>query len=115
MIRRAYPPDSHGNDPAFDPGCVVRHKRYGYRGVVVEVDVRCQASDTWYQNNQTQPNREQPWYHVLVDESSGTTYPAQENLDPDLSGEPIKHPWLEAFFSGFEGGRYIRNDQPWPS
>jgi len=116
MIMNTYPLDSEGSEPAFDPGCVVRHKRYGYRGVVVEADAQCKASDAWYEKNQTQPSREQPWYHVLVDGSGGaTTYPAQENLELDLSGDPIEHPWLEAFFSGFEDGRYIRNDQPWPS
>ena len=55
--------------PVFESGQLVRHRRYGYRGVVVDRDEFCQADDEWYSKNQTQPNRDQPWYHVLVDGS----------------------------------------------
>lgn len=99
--------------PLFKRGQLVRHKRYGYRGVVVEYDLTCQASEIWYQSNQTQPSRDQPWYHVLVDQSNQNTYAAQSNLEPDSSDEPVEHPLLDYFFKGFEDGFYIRNDQPW--
>lgn len=100
--------------PLFEPGQLVRHRRYGYRGVVVDGDASCQADDAWYQKNQTQPDRDQPWYHVLVDGTSTCTYAAEENLEPDPSGLPISHPLLPHFFGAFEDGHYIRNDQPWP-
>lgn len=109
---QSLPPDDV--QPIFSPGELVKHRRYGYRGVVVDVDRGCQASEQWYWKNQTQPSRDQPWYHVLVDGSSTTTYSAQENLTPDPLGEPIEHPWLEYFFGRFEHGRYSRNDRPWP-
>jgi len=99
--------------PAFDAGQVIKHRRYGYRGVIVDMTPRCEASEQWYQNNQTQPGRDQPWYHVLVDGSSATTYPAQENLEADTSGAPIEHPLLGYFFTAFESGKYVRNDRPW--
>ncbi|MGB0744921.1 MAG: hemimethylated DNA-binding YccV-like domain-containing protein, partial [Opitutales bacterium] len=35
-------------------GCVVCHRLYGYRGVVVSVDPYCMAGDTWYHSNKTQ-------------------------------------------------------------
>jgi heat shock protein HspQ len=101
--------------PMFSPGQLVRHKRYGYRGVVVDYDPTCQASDEWYRSNQTQPDRNQPWYHVLVHGTSTVTYAAQTSLDADASGEPVVHPLVSAFFSGFTGEQYIRNDRPWPS
>jgi heat shock protein HspQ len=100
--------------PLFQPGQLVRHKRYGYRGVVVDYDLTCQASDEWYQSNQTQPEPKQPWYHVLVDQSDATTYPAQSSLKIDGNTEPITHPLTEYFFSHFANGRYTRNAQPWP-
>ena len=50
----------------FEIGDTVRHRRYGYRGIIVERDLSCKASDDWYLGNRTQPEREQPWYHVLV-------------------------------------------------
>ncbi len=93
--------------PRFEPGQLVRHKRYGYRGVVVGADPCCRADDEWYYSNQTQPDRDQPWYHVLVDGSATTSYPAQENLEPDPTGEPIDHPLLDHFFTGFRDGRYV--------
>ena len=116
MIRMKQPSDSSHRarpDPLFEPGQLVRHKRYEYRAVIVDVDPRCMASDQWYKNNQTQPDRAQPWYHVLVDGSANVTYPAQENLEPDLTGLPVDHPLIDHFFDGFHHGRYLRNGEPW--
>ena len=100
--------------PAFREGDVVRHRRYGYRAVVVSVDLTCKADDSWYQANLTQPNRKQPWYHVLVDGDGSVRYAAQTSLQADGTGLPIAHPLLPAFFSEFEDGAYQRNDNPWP-
>ena len=100
--------------PVFHPGQLVQHRRYGYRGVVVDRDESCQADEQWYHKNQTQPDRNQAWYHVLVDGSSTCTYAAAENLVADLSELPIHHPLLPHFFSDFKDGAYIRNDEPWP-
>jgi len=99
--------------PRFAPGDLVYHKRYHYRGVIVAADPECRAGDAWYQKNQTKPHRNQPWYHVLVDGAAHTTYVAQSNLEPDALGEPVQHPLLEHFFSGFDGRRYERNDREW--
>lgn len=100
--------------PIFQPGQLVRHRRYKYRGVVVDVDSSCQADDQWYAKNQTQPDRDQPWYHVLVHGTATCTYAAAENLEADPSPAPIIHPLLTHFFSEFQDGAYIRNDEPWP-
>ena len=98
----------------FVPGELVCHVRYYYRGVVVDTDFMCVADEGWYQSNKTQPEKDQPWYHVLVHESGSITYPAQSSLKLDESGEQIIHPLLDQFFSGFEEGRYVRNAIPWP-
>lgn len=97
----------------FAPGQLIRHRRYRYRGVVVDLDLECRASQAWHQSNQTQPRRDQPWYHVLVDESSHTTYVAQENLMPDASGGEVLHPLVSKFFKAFRDGCYVRNAEPW--
>ena len=101
--------------PRFFPGDLVLHVRYQYRGLVVACDPRFMADEKWYRSNKTQPDKDQPWYHVLVHESASSTYPADSSLELDDSDEPITHPLLDQFFSGFEEGRYIRNDIPWPS
>ena len=41
MIRNAQEPPPERPKPAFTPGQMVKHKRYGYRGVIVEVDPQC--------------------------------------------------------------------------
>ncbi|QDU64354.1 Heat shock protein HspQ [Planctomycetes bacterium Pan216] len=105
--------DESARDARFQPGALVKHRRYGYRGVVVAVDLRCMADDAWYQKNKTQPSRDQPWYHVLVDKGQHTTYAAEENLSRDDLSVPIDHPWIELFFLAFSHGAYVRNDRPW--
>lgn len=99
--------------PRFEVGDLVRHRRYGYRGVVVELDIECQAPESWYQSNRTQPLRQQPWYHVLVHGSATATYAAQDNLESDDSDEPVDHPLVELYFEPLVGEQYVRNDQPW--
>ena len=101
--------------PVFEPGQLVRHRRYGYRGVVVARDDSCQADDAWYARNQTQPDQNQPWYHVLVDGSSSCTYAAAENLVTDSIALPVTHPFVSLFFSAFRNGVYVRNDKLWPA
>ena len=93
---------------AFAVGMLVVHKRFGYRGVVVDVDPCFQLSDRWYEEvARSRPPRDKPWYHVLVDDADHMTYVAERHLGPDTTGEPIRHPMLVEFFSEFSGGRYI--------
>jgi len=99
----------------FRPGDLVRHRRYEYRGVVVDLDSHCQAPDEWYWANHTQPDREQPWYHVLVHGTGTVTYAAESSLQEDLLCEPIDHPLLDAFFEEFTGESYVRNSRVWPA
>lgn len=103
--------------PAFHlyyPGQIVEHRRYGYRGLVVDLDFSCLAADAWYRKNASQPPKLQPWYHVLVDGSDAVTYAAESNLEPDSESAPITHPYIGHFFESYQEGIYIRNDNPWP-
>jgi heat shock protein HspQ len=99
----------------YKPGQLIRHKRYGYRGVIVEADLECRADENWYLKNQTQPDRKQPWYHVLISDTDQITYPAQSSLLPDESCQEVHHPLINHFFSQFENNHHIRNNEPWPS
>ena len=100
--------------PVFSIGQMVKHRRYGYRGVVVDYDLTCRANEQWYRSNQTQPERSQPWYHILVSDSEINTYAAESSLVADDLAEPIDHPLIDHFFEDYEGMRYVRNDEPWP-
>ncbi|NQZ56211.1 MAG: heat shock protein HspQ [Lentisphaeraceae bacterium] len=102
-----------GNQCIFNIGDMIRHKRYGYRGVIVAADPCCQAEESWYLANRTQPATDQPWYHVLVHNTLGVTYPAQSNLELDTSDQLISHPLLHMYFNSFHNGHYLRNSEPW--
>ena len=97
-------------DFKFEIGQLVHHKRYGYRGVIYDHDPNCTADPAWYQKNQTQPDRDQPWYHVLVDGGAQTTYVAQSNLEPDETCDPIVHPLIDVVFKTYLEGRYYREN-----
>ena len=93
----------------FSEGTLVHHVRYDYRGVVVKVDKRCQASEVWFRKNRTQPDRDQPWYHVLV-HGGQETYVAQSNLELDISREPISHSEISQIFPTFLEGKYYKQN-----
>jgi heat shock protein HspQ len=93
----------------FGVGQVIRHLRFDYRGVIVDVDATFEGSDEWYdQVARSRPPKDRPWYHVLVHGADHTTYVAERHLALDDSGEPIQHPLLSEYFDEFGDGRYTR-------
>ena len=91
----------------FRVGQPIHHKRFGYRGVIVDVDPVFCGTDAWYEAMATsRPPRDQPWYQVLVHDAPHRTYVAERNLEPDLSGAPIRHPDVARSFERFEDGLY---------
>lgn len=93
---------------AFAIGQLVHHKLYDYRGVVFDIDPCFQGSDEWYDSvARSRPSRNQPWYHVLVDDGQHSTYVAESNLEPDQELQPVHHPALKEHFQDFAGGSYL--------
>ena len=93
----------------FFVGQLVHHKRFGYRGVVFDVDATFQGTDEWYERMAPScPPKAARWYYVLVDEADHTTYVAEPDLDPDILGVPVEHPLVDLFFERFERGRHTR-------
>ncbi len=91
----------------FNVGQLVHHKRFGYRGVVIDVDPEFEGTEEWYNTVAlSRPPKDKPWYHVLVHDADQVTYVAERHLEPDETGEPIKHPALNEFFQVFENGAY---------
>ncbi len=96
-------------NPKFSPGQLVHHRKYDYRGAVVDVDSTFAGTETWYELVAvSRPPKDRPWYHVLVDGAQHMTYVAEQHLEPDVSGEQIEHPALGRFFDRFIDGRYRR-------
>jgi len=92
----------------FSIGQLVHHRLFDYRGVIVDVDATFQGTEGWYEHMaRSRPPKDEPWYHVLVDQAEHTTYVAERNLEPDKRQDPIDHPLRDHFFSDFQNGQYI--------
>ncbi|QJU56520.1 heat shock protein HspQ [Sphingomonas sp. AP4-R1] len=94
----------------FALGDVVRHRLFGFRGVIFDVDPVFANSEEWYASipEEVRPVKDQPFYHLLAEnaESSYVAYVSQQNLEPDGSDEPIDHPAINGLFEPFTDGRY---------
>ena len=55
--------------PRFAIGELIHHRRFDYRGVIVDVDPEFQGTEEWYEQMAvSRPPKDAPWYHVLVDD-----------------------------------------------
>ena len=96
------------SDAKFAIGQIVHHQLFDYRGVIIDVDFQFLGSDEWYEQvARSHPPKNQPWYHVLVDNAIHQTYVAERNLEPGDEITPIHHPLLDYYFSGMENNHYI--------
>lgn len=97
----------------FSIGQIIQHKLFGYRGVIFEIDPVFMLSDEWYQQvAKSRPPRDEPWYHVMVDNAVHTTYVAQQNLDITKDLQPIDHPDIDELLGDYDNERYrIRKQQ----
>jgi heat shock protein HspQ len=99
----------------FGIGQVVRHRVYPFRGVVFDVDPTFSNTDEWYEAipEDIRPSKDQPFYHLLAEnaESEYIAYVSEQNLLPDTSGEPLRHPELNERFASDETGSYRARGQ----
>ena len=93
---------------AFGIGQLIHHRLFDYRGVIFDVDAAFQGTEEWFEKNvgAGNPSKDEPWYHVLIDQDGRIAYVAERNLEADTSDEPVEHPLLENFFTGFNGEHY---------
>ena len=95
----------------FSIGDVVRHRLFPFRGVIYDVDPTFANTEEWWLSipENVRPKKDQPYYHLLA-ENEKTTYEAyvsEQNLLPDETGEPCRHPQVDEYFEGLEDGRYV--------
>lgn len=94
----------------FQIGQVVRHRIYPFRGVIFDVDPTFNHTDEWYESipEDIRPHKNQPFYHLLAenDATEYVAYVSEQNLLPDESGEPIRHPQIDEFFELDTDGNY---------
>jgi heat shock protein HspQ len=98
----------------FTIGQVVRHRLYPFRGVIFDIDPVFANTEEWYQSipAERRPRKDQPFYHLFAEnaETEYVAYVSEQNLLPDTSGEPVRHPQVAEVFEKDDTGSYRRRN-----
>ncbi|MGB8817130.1 MAG: heat shock protein HspQ [Rhizobiaceae bacterium] len=102
---------SKSKNAAYRIGQVVRHRIFPFRGVIFDVDPEFANTEEWYQSipAQVRPNKDQPFYHLYA-ENEATEYVAyvsEQNLLPDETEVPLRHPKIAELFEKTDAGFYV--------
>ena len=100
----------------FAIGQVVRHRIYPFRGVIFDVDPTFSNTEEYWLSipENIRPHKDQPFYHLLAEnaETEYVAYVSEQNLVPDESGEPVRHPQInEVFIRGDDGSYRMRPER----
>jgi len=100
----------------FGIGDAVKHRFHPFRGVIFDVDPTFHHSEQWWQSipADRRPRKDQPYYHLLAENAEGPyeAYVSEQNLLPDDSREPCRHPLVEELFDVDREGRYVLRANP---
>jgi heat shock protein HspQ len=95
----------------FGIGQIVKHRVFPFRGVVFDVDPTFDNTEEWWLAipEEIRPAKDQPYYHLFAEnaDSEYVAYVSEQNLLPDNSGEPLRHPQIREFFTKREGDIYV--------
>ncbi|HTV32016.1 MAG TPA: heat shock protein HspQ [Methylocella sp.] len=94
----------------FSIGQIVKHRRYPFRGIIFDVDPEFANTEEWWQSipADVRPSKDQPFYHLFAEnaETEYVAYVSEQNLLPDTSGDPVRHPQVEEMFVRAQDGGY---------
>lgn len=94
----------------FSVGQVVRHRVYPFRGLIFDIDPEFDNTEEWWESipEDVRPHKDQPFYHLLAenDETEYIAYVSEQNLLPDDTGEPLRHPQIPELFVEDSDGQY---------
>ncbi len=94
----------------FGIGQVVRHRKYPFRGIIFDVDPVFSNTEEWWRSlpEEVRPHKDQPFYHLFAEnaETEYVAYVSEQNLLPDTSGDPVRHPQVDEMFIRAEDGAY---------
>ena len=86
----------------FGIGQVVKHRRFPFRGIVFDVDPVFGNTEEWWLSipEDLRPRKDQPFYHLFAEnaETEYVAYVSEQNLLPDTSGAPLRHPRIGEMF-----------------
>ena len=109
-------PMSNARKAKYKIGQILRHRLYPFRGVVFDVDPTFSNTEEWWQSipEEVRPHKDQPFYHLFAEnaETEYIAYVSEQNLLPDTSDEPVRHPQVaEEFEPDGNGSFRPRNAQ----
>ena len=89
-------------------GEVVKHRVFPFRGVVFDIDPVFNNTEEWWLSipAEVRPRKDQPFYHLFAEnaDTEYVAYVSEQNLLPDTSGDPVRHPQVsETFTQGRQG------------
>lgn len=94
----------------YSIGQVVKHRVYPFRGLIFDVDFEFANSEEWYESipKDVRPRKDQPFYHLFAEnaETEYVAYVSEQNLLPDESPEPLRHPMIVEMFEKSADGHY---------
>lgn len=94
----------------FRIGALVKHRLFPFRGVIFDVDPVFANTEEWWQSipPEVRPHKDQPFYHLFAEneDSEYIAYVSEQNLLPDNSEQPVRHPQVKEIFEDFDGKRY---------
>jgi heat shock protein HspQ len=95
----------------FQIGAVVKHRFFPFRGVIFDVDPVFNNTEEWWLSipAEVRPRKDQPFYHLLAEneETEYIAYVSEQNLLPDTSAKPVRHPQVAEIFDEFDGSCYM--------
>ena len=98
----------------YQIGQVVKHRLFPFRGVVFDIDPVFDNTEEWWQviPQEIRPHKDQPFYHLFAEnaETEYVAYVSEQNLLPDESGEPVRHPQVKETFERSKDGNYRQRD-----
>ncbi|KNY16986.1 MULTISPECIES: heat shock protein HspQ [unclassified Shinella] len=98
----------------FAIGDIVRHRVFPFRGVIFDVDPEFANTEEWWNAipAEIRPSKDQPFYHLFAEneDTEYVAYVSEQNLVPDESGKPIRHPQVRALMD-VDKGHYRWKEQ----
>jgi len=98
----------------FQIGQVVKHRVFPFRGVIFDIDPEFNNTEEWWLSipAEVRPRKDQPFYHLFAEnaETEYIAYVSEQNLLPDTSEAPIRHPQVSEVFDRDKSGAYHRRN-----
>jgi heat shock protein HspQ len=94
----------------FTVGQVVRHRVHPFRGIIFDIDPIFNNTEDWWKSipAELRPRKDQPFYHLLAEnaQTEYIAYVSEQNLLPDATGQPLRHPQVGELFAVADDGSY---------